>query len=29
MKGAKAHEISAAFFQLDEAANDLHHINAG
>ena len=29
MKGAKAHEISAAFFQLNEAANHLHHIHTG
>ena len=29
VKGAKSHEICAAFFQLDEAANDLHHIYAG
>jgi len=28
MKGAEAHEISAAFFQLYEATHDLHHINA-
>jgi hypothetical protein len=29
MKGAESHEICAAFFQLDEAANDLHHIDTG
>ena len=29
VKGAKAHEICTAFFQLHEAANDLHHIDAG
>ena len=29
MKGAKAHEICATFFQLHEAANDLHHIDTG
>jgi hypothetical protein len=29
MKGTKPHEICATFFQLDEAANDLHHIYAG
>ena len=29
VKGAKAHEIGTAFFQLHKAANDLHHIYAG
>jgi hypothetical protein len=29
VKGAKAHEICTAFFQLHKAANDLHHIDAG
>jgi len=29
VKGTKSHEICAAFFQLDEAANDLHHIHTG
>ena len=29
VKGAEAHEISAAFFQLNEAANHLHHIHTG
>lgn len=29
VEGAEAHEIGAAFFELDIATHDLHDINAG
>jgi hypothetical protein len=29
MERAQAHEVGAAFFELDVAAHDLHDINAG
>ena len=29
MKGAQAHEVGAAFFELHVAAHDLDHVSAG